>query len=59
MKNFVMLILAVIAVWFVWHIIMGLFASVIHIAIIIGMIALFVWLVSSVYKALTREKVKY
>jgi hypothetical protein len=57
MKNFLMLILAIILVWVVWRVIVSLAFSIIHIAILIGMIALFVWLVSLVFKALTREKI--
>jgi hypothetical protein len=57
MKNFLMLLLAFVIVWIVWRIIVGFALSIIHIALIIGMIALFIWLVSVVYRALTREKI--
>ncbi len=59
MKNFLMLILALAAAWIVWHLIIGFVASIFHIALTIAVIALFIWLVSSIYTALTREKVKY
>lgn len=57
MKNFVMMVLAFIIVWVVWHIVMNFVLGIVHIALIIGMIALFCWLVSQVYQALTRQKI--
>jgi hypothetical protein len=57
MKNFLMLVLAFVIVWVVWHIIMNFVLGVLHIAILIGMIALFCWLVAQVYQALTKQKI--
>ena len=52
MKNAIMLIVALIAAFLVWRLISG----VLHFAIMIGMILLFGFIVTSIYKALTRQK---
>jgi hypothetical protein len=54
MKNVLGFIVAVVVAWIVWHLIISLFSSVIHIAIAIAAIALFVWLVAAIYNAMTR-----
>ena len=56
-KNFLMLIVAFVIVYVIWHMIVHLVLGVFHIALIVGMIALFCWLVSQVYKALTKQKI--
>ena len=55
MKNFLMLILALVLVWIVWGFVSKLIGSLIS----IGLILLFCFLVYNVYKALTKEKLKY
>ena len=55
MKNFLMLLLALIIVWILW----GFVKSILGTLITIGMILLFCFLVYNIYKALTREKLKY
>ena len=57
MKNFLMFVLALVIVWIVWSIIGTIVSNVFHIALIIGMIALFCWLVAQVYQALTKQKI--
>lgn len=59
MKNFMMFILALVIVWVVWRIVMGFLASIVGTLISIGLIVLFCFLVYNVFKALTREKLKY
>lgn len=59
MKNFLMFILALFIVWIVWKIVVGFIASIVGTLISIGLILLFCFLVYNVYKALTREKLKY
>lgn len=60
MKNVLTLILAVVLAMIVWRIItfiLGGFAFIIHIALFVATIALFIWLVSSIYNALNRQKI--
>ena len=59
MKNFLMLILALIVVWILWGFVKALLGTLISTLITIGMILLFCFLVYNIYKALTREKLKY
>lgn len=57
MRNVLMFILALVLVWIVWKLVMGFVFSLLHIAITIGMILLFCYLVYAVFKALTRQKI--
>jgi hypothetical protein len=59
MKNVLMFLLALVIVWVVWNIVMGLLAKILGTIISIGLILLFCFIVYNVYKALTREKLKY
>jgi hypothetical protein len=59
MKNFLMFLLALFLVWLVWRIVMGFITSILGSLISIGLILLFCFLVYNVYKALTKEKLKY
>jgi len=56
-KNVFLFLLALFLVWVVWNIVMGLLFKVVSLAITIGMIFLFCWLVYTVYKAMTRQKI--
>jgi hypothetical protein len=59
MQNFWKLILTLVIAWIVWQIIKGLVLTAVHLAITIAVIAVLVWMVSAIYKSLTREKLKY
>ena len=59
MKNVLMIVLAFLAILFLW----GIITTVVHVVlgwiIRVAMIALFCWLVYAVYKLMTREKSVY
>lgn len=57
MKNVVLFLLALLLVWIVWGMVRALVATLVGAAITIGMILLFCWLVYTVYKAMTRQKI--
>ena len=57
MKNIILWIVAIVLIWFLAHLILGLVAGLLHWAIIIGIIALFAFVVYSVYKASQRQKI--
>ena len=57
MKNVFLFLLALFLVWIVWGIVMRLVATLVGAAITIGMLLLFCWLVYTVYKAMTRQKI--
>lgn len=57
MKNVLMFILALVIVYFVWHVVIGLFAHIIGTLFAIGMIILFCYFVYAVYRLLTRQKI--
>jgi membrane associated rhomboid family serine protease len=59
MQNFWKLLFALILAWIVWQVVKGLVLSVLHIAFTIAVIAFLVWIVSAIYKSMTREKLKY
>jgi hypothetical protein len=59
MKNFMMFILALVIVWVVWQVVKTLVFTILWPLITIGLIIMFCFLVYNVYKALTREKLKY
>jgi hypothetical protein len=56
MKNALMLIVAFVVVYFVWHIVMSLFGGILALAINLAILAVFCYAVYAVYKMLTREK---
>ena len=56
MKNILMLALALLVVYFVWHLVMALLGTVISAIISIGAILLFCYAVYAVYRLLTRQK---
>ena len=56
MKNAIMLVIALIAAFIVYKIVKGLVMSLLGIAITIGVILFFGWLVVSLYKAMTKQK---
>ena len=57
MKNVLYLILAFVIVFVLWKVVMHLIGMVLAPVIAIGMILLFCFLVYTVYKAMTREKI--
>jgi hypothetical protein len=57
MKNVIMWIVAIVLIWLVARVILGLVFGLLHWVIIIGVIALFVYLVYSFYKASQRQKI--
>ena len=57
MKNVILWIVAIVLIWLVARVILGLVFGLIHWVIIIGVIALFVYLVYSFYKASQRQKI--
>jgi hypothetical protein len=56
MKNALMLILAFVVVYFIWHIVMGLLGPLVGLLISVALLAAFCYAVYAVYKMLTREK---
>ena len=59
MKNLAALILSIVIVWFVWNLIGGLVGGLLHLAIVIAVISLFVCAVAAVYRMLTQQKQTY
>ncbi len=55
MKNFLMLLLAFVVVYLVWHVVMGLISSVIGTIISIGLILLFCYFVYAVFRMLAKQ----
>lgn len=56
LKNAVMLVVALIAAFIVYRMVIGLVMNLVGIAITIGVILFFGWLVVSLYKAMTKQK---
>jgi Flp pilus assembly protein TadB len=56
MKNVALLIVALLVGFFIYTLVIKLVSSIIGIAITIAMILFFCWLVSTIYKALTKQK---
>ncbi len=56
MKNALMLVVAFLVVYFIWHIVLGLFGGVLALVINLAILAVFCYAVYAVYKMLTREK---
>jgi len=57
MKNIIMWIVAIVLIWVVAHFILGLVLTMLHWVVILGVIALFAYIVYSVYKASQRQKI--
>lgn len=56
MKNFIMLVLAIIAALIVWHIVVALLGGILAFLFHIAMIALVCYLIYAAVKAVTRQK---
>jgi len=59
MKSLAALILSIVIVWVVWNVIGGLVGGLLHLAITIAVISLFVFAVAAVYRMLTGQKQTY
>lgn len=57
MKNFVLIVISIMIVWFVWGLVRFVLASALGIAFQLALLALFCYAVYRVYKALNREKI--
>lgn len=57
MKNVLMFILALVVVFIVWGFVKALIASLLGTIFTIGMLLLFCFLVYTVYRAMTRQKI--
>jgi len=59
MKNVLMIVVSLIIVWIVWGILSKVLFVTFGLAVQLALIALFCYAVYRVYKALSREKIKY
>lgn len=57
MKNIILWIVGIILIWIVAHFIIGLVFHMLHWVVIVGIIALFAYIVYSVYKSSQRQKI--
>lgn len=57
MKNVLYFLLALVIVFVVWGIVKSLIGALLGMVITVGMIALFCFLVYTVYRAMTRQKI--
>ncbi len=58
MTNAIKWIVAIVLIWIVGRLILGLLFSVLHWAILLGLIALFAYIVYAVYKSSQRQKLR-